>query len=168
MKVTGTAWKIAQDNISTDQIRPKQYSHLPFKEQGPHCLEDIDPALGSRAKPGDFIIAGRNFGCGSSTAAHGAVLGLGIAAVVAESFGRLFLSNCVSGGLWAVTCPGILTFVESGERIELDTDNWQLRNLASGDTLAAQPLPEFFREMVELGGEKGYLKARIAREVSAG
>jgi len=166
MKLTGTAWTIAQDNISTDQIRPKQYGHLSFKEQGPHCLEDIDPGLGARAQPGDFIVAGKNFGCGSSTAAHGAVLGLGVCAVIAESIGRLFLSNCLSGGLWAVTCPGIVGFVASGERIEIDTESWQIRNLASGRTIAANPVPEFFREMVQLGGEKAYLKARLAREAA--
>jgi len=166
MKLTGTAWTIAQDNISTDQIRPKQYGHLPFKEQGPHCLEDIDPGLGARAKPGDFIVAGKNFGCGSSTAAHGAVIGLGISAVIAESIGRLFLSNCLSGGLWAVTCPGIVELVESGDRIEIDIDSWTVRNLASGKSIDANPVPEFFREMVELGGEKAYLKARLAREAA--
>ena len=166
MKLTGTAWKIAQDNISTDQIRPKQYSHLPHKEQGPHCMEDIDPGLGARAKPGDFIVAGKNFGCGSSTAAHTAVIGLGISAVICESIGRLFLSNCLSGGLWAVTCPGIVDFVASGERIEIDTATWQIRNLANGKTLAANPVPPFFQEMVELGGEKAYLKARLAREAA--
>jgi 3-isopropylmalate/(R)-2-methylmalate dehydratase small subunit len=166
MKLTGTVWKIAQDNISTDQIRPKQYGHLPFKEQGPHCLEDIDPGLGARAKPGDFIVAGRNFGCGSSTAAHGAVIGLGISVVIAESIGRLFLSNCLSGGLWAVTCPGIVDFVGSGDRIEIDTDSWKVRNLNSGKSIDANPVPEFFREMVQLGGEKAYLKVRLAREAA--
>jgi 3-isopropylmalate/(R)-2-methylmalate dehydratase small subunit len=167
MKLTGTVWKFKQDDISTDLIRPKAYGHLPAKEQGPHCLEDIDREFAARAKPGDFIVAGRNFGCGSSTAAHNAVIGLGIAAVVAESFGRLFLSNCISGGLWAITCPGIVDFVNSGDCIEIDTASCQIRNLATGKAIAGNPLPGFFSEMVELGGEKAYLKARLARDAAA-
>ena len=167
MKLTGTAWKFAQDDISTDLIRGKAYGHLPAKEQGLHCLEDIDREFAARAKPGDFIVAGGNFGCGSSTAAHNAVVGLGIAAVVAESFGRLFLSNCISGGLWAITCPGIVDFVNSGDRIEIDTARWQIRNLATGKTIVSNPLPEFFSDMVELGGEKAYLKVRLARGTAA-
>ena len=166
MKLTGTAWKFQQDNISTGRIRAKTYSHLSFAEQGRHCLEDIDAGLAARAKPGGFIVAGRNFGAGSSIAAHGAVVGLGIAAELAESFGRLFLSNCVSAGLWAITCPGILALAERGERLEIDLDTWQLRNLANGMTVAAMPLPEFFREMTAAAGEKSYLKARIPRERS--
>ena len=163
MKLTGTAWKFAQEDISTDQIRGKAYGHLTPLEQGLHCLEDIDREFAARARPGDFIVAGRNFGCGSSTAAHHAVIGLGIAAVLAESLGRLFMSNCISGGLWAVTCPGIVAFVNSGDRIEIDTASWQIRNLATGKTIASNPLPVFFSEMVELGGEKAYLKARLAQ-----
>jgi 3-isopropylmalate/(R)-2-methylmalate dehydratase small subunit len=167
MKLTGTVWKFAQDDISTDLIRGKAYGHLPANEQGPHCLEDVDREFAVRARPGDFIVAGRNFGCGSSTAAHNAVIGLGIAAVVAESFGRLFLSNCISGGLWAITCPGIVDFTSSGDRIEIDTASWQIRNLATGKTMLCHPLPDFFSEMVELGGEKAYLKARLARGATA-
>ena len=167
MKLTGTVWKFKQDDISTDLIRPKAYGHLPPQEQGPHCLEDVDREFAARARPGDFIVAGRNFGCGSSTAAHNAVIGLGIAAVVAESFGRLFLSNCISGGLWAITCPGIAEFVNGGDRIEIDTASWQIRNLASNKIIAGNPLPAFFSEMVELGGEKAYLKARLARGAAA-
>jgi 3-isopropylmalate/(R)-2-methylmalate dehydratase small subunit len=90
----------------------------------------------------------------SATAAHGAVVGLGIAAVIAESFGRLFLSNCVSAGLWAITCPGILGLAESGDALEIDLESWQVRNLASGRTVMATPLPEFFREVTAAGGEK--------------
>lgn len=163
MKRTGTAWKFAQDNISTDVIRPKAYSHLTFAEQGRHCLEDIDAQFAAGAQAGDFIVAGRNFGSGSSTPAHGALVGLGIAAVIAESFGRLFLSNCISAGLWAVSCPGILAAAESGDRLELDTAAWQIRNLTTGVGIAATPMPRFFVEMIELGGEKAYLKVRLAR-----
>ena len=167
MKLTGTAWKFAQEDISTDLIRGKAYGHLPPKEQGLHCLEEVDREFAARAQPGDFIVAARNFGCGSSTAAHHAVIGLGIAAVIAESLGRLFLSNCVSGGLWAITCPGIVDFVTSGDRLEIDTATWQICNLTTGRSIACNPLPEFFSAMVELGGEKAYLKVRLAQNAGA-
>ena len=167
MKLSGSAWKFAQDDISTDLIRGKAYSHLPPKEQGAHCLEEVDAGFAAKAQPGDFIVAGRNFGCGSSTAAHVAVIGLGIGAVIAESLGKLFITNAASAGLWAVTCPGITDFVKAGDRLELDTATWQVRSIATGKTIAANPLPDFLREMIELGGEKNYLRARLAREATA-
>lgn len=164
MIVTGSVWKFALDDIDTDQIRRAVYSHLPKEEQGRHCLESLDPIFASRAQPGDLIVAGRNFGCGSSRPAHVAILALGIGAVLAESFGRLFFRNSISGGLLVVPCPGIIEFVSAGDRIELDTVAGLVRNVASGRTLSFPPLPVFLREMAELGGEKPYLKKWLERQ----
>lgn len=164
MKIAGRIWKFPQDDINTGLIRKQMYNHLPPQEQAKHVLESMDPGFAAKARPGDIIVAGTNFGCGSSTPAHHALLALGIAAIVAESFGKLFLTNCVSGGLWPVTCPGAVALAATGDVIEIDTETWQVRNLASGKAIAAQPLPDFFREMIELGGEKAYLKARLARD----
>ena len=161
MKVTGAVWRFAQDDINTDQIRRKIYAHLPAAEQATHCLESLDPEFPSRVRPGDIIVAGRNFGCGSSTPAFSAVMALGVTAVVAESFGRLFFRNCISAGLVVTPCPGIVEFVKSGERIEIDTMAGRVRNLASGKRLDFAPLPEFLRKMAELGGEKAYLMERL-------
>ena len=167
MKITGKIWKFPQDDINTGLIRKQQYNHLPFEEQAKHCMESLDPAFASKARPGDILVAGKNFGCGSSTPAQHSIMGLGIAAIVAESFGKLFLSNCVSSGLWPVSCPGIVGLAETGDRIEIDTERWEVRNPASGRTLACVPLPALMREMIEIGGEKTYLKARLARERAA-
>lgn len=167
MRITGKVWKFPQDDINTGLIRKQMYNHLPFHEQGKHCMESLDPGFAAKAQPGDIIVAGKNFGCGSSTPAHQSIMALGIAAIVAESYGRLFLTNCVSGGLWPISCPGIVGLVNAGDRIEIDTEGWQVRNLATGQTLACAPLPGFFREMIELGGEKAYLKARLARSARA-
>ncbi len=167
MKLNGSAWKFMQEDISTDLIRGKAWSHLPPQEQGAHCLEEVDATFAAQAQPGDFIVAGKNFGCGSSTAAHVAVIGLGIGAVIAESLGKLFVTNAASAGLWAVSCPGIIAFTNAGDKLELDTASWQVRNLGSGRSIAVKPLPTFLCEMIELGGEKNYLRARLARE-SAG
>jgi 3-isopropylmalate/(R)-2-methylmalate dehydratase small subunit len=162
MKITGKIWKFPQDDINTGLIRKQQYNHLPPQEQGKYCMETIDPSFAGKAQPGDIIVAGNNFGCGSSTPAHYSIMALGIPAVVAESFGKLFFSNCIGGGLWPVACPGILHLVETGDTIEIDTATFQVRNLANGKTLTGQALPDFYRDMIDAGGEKAYLKRRLA------
>ena len=164
MKVTGAVWKFPQDDIDTDQIRRAAYSHLPKEEQGKHCLESLDPAFAARVQPGDVIVGGRNFGSGSSRPAHVAVIALGIGAVLAESFDRLFFRNSISGGLLVLPCPGIVEFASTGDRIEIDIVSGLVKNQALGETLSFAPLRSFLREMAELGGEKPYLKKWIERE----
>ena len=164
MKLTGKVWKFPQDDINTGLIRKQMYNHLPPQEQGKHCMEALDPEFSSKVKPGDFIVAGTNFGCGSSTPAHYSIVALGIPAVVAESFGALFFSNCVGGALWPIICPGILGLVETGDTMEIDTDTFVVRNVATGKTLQGRALPEMYRAMIHAGGEKPYLKARLAAE----
>ena len=167
MKLTGTVWKFPQDDINTGLIRKQMYNHLPPQEQGKHCMEALDPQFSSKVKPGDFIVAGTNFGCGSSTPAHYSIVALGIPAVVAESFGALFFSNCAGGALWPVICPGICALVETGDTMEIDTDTFVVRNVRTGKTLQGRQLPEIYRGMIEVGGEKAYLKKRIAAERAA-
>ena len=162
MKITGKVWKFPQDDINTGLIRKQMYNHLPPEEQGRHCLESLDPEFGAKAQPGDIIVAGKNFGCGSSTPAHYSILALGIPAVVAGSYGKLFMSNCVSGGLWPIVCD-IVDLVETGHTIEIDTDTAEVRNLDTGRTARGTPLPALYRDMAAAGGEKAYLKARLAR-----
>lgn len=164
MKLTGAVWKFPQDDINTGLIRKQMYNHLPPQEQGKHCMEAIDPTFAGKVKPGDFIVAGKNFGCGSSTPAHYSINALGIPAIVAESFGSLFLSNCVGGALWPIVCPGILDIVETGDRLEIDTDTFELRNLTNGKAITGKALPEIYRNMIRAGGEKAYLKARLQAE----
>jgi 3-isopropylmalate/(R)-2-methylmalate dehydratase small subunit len=167
MKVSGTAWKFAQDDINTDLIRLETYSHLPLAEQAQHCLETLDPTFASKAQRGDIIVGGRNFGCGSSRPAHAALLALGIGAVIAESFGRIFFRSSISDSLLVAPCPGIVGFVDTGDRIEIDVVAGQVRNLTRGTVLDCPPLPAVLREVVECGGEKGWIKSRLAREAQA-
>jgi 3-isopropylmalate/(R)-2-methylmalate dehydratase small subunit len=167
MKLAGTVWKFPQPDINTGLIRKQMYNHLPPEQQGKHCMESLDPEFASRARPGDFIVAGTNFGCGSSTPAHYSIAALGIPAVVAESFGPLFFSNCAGGGLWPIVCPGILELVETGDTLEIDTENFVVRNARSGRSLQAKALPEIYRAMIVAGGEKPYLQARLAKERQA-
>jgi len=163
MKLTGKVWKFPQADINTGLIRKQMYNHLPPAEQGKHCMEAIDPAFASKVQPGDFIVAGTNFGCGSSTPAHYSIAALGIPAIVAESFGALFFSNCVGGALWPVVCPGILELVQAGDTLEIDTDTFVVRNVASGRSLQGKALPDSYRGMILAGGEKAYLKQRLQR-----
>ncbi len=166
MKVTGTAWKFPQDDINTDLIRLQVYSQLPLAEQAKHCLESLDPAFASRVSPGDILVGGQNFGCGSSRPAHLTLKALGIGAVIAESFGRMFFRNCISDALLVVPCPGIVDAVNSGDRIELDLAGGGVRNLTTGRLLAYTPLPDFLLDMVKCGGEKPYVKYRLTRDAN--
>lgn len=165
MKITGKVWKFPQDDINTGLIRRPQYNYLPPQEQGKHCMEALDPAFAAQVRPGDLIVAGNNFGCGSSVPVHHAIMALGMPAVLAESFAKLFFSNCIGSGLWPVPCTGILNLVETGDMLEVDTVTFAMRNLTQGKSLNGQQLPPLYRDMVEAGGEKAYLKLRLARQV---
>ncbi len=167
MKLTGKVWKFPQHDISTGLIRRQMYNHLPPQEQGKHCMEALDPTFASKVAPGDFIVAGSNFGCGSSTPAHYSIAALGIPAIVAESFGALFFSNCAGGALWPIACPGILDLVQTGDTLEIDTDTFIVRNVASGRSLQGRALPDIYRGMILAGGEKPYLRERL-RKAAAG
>lgn len=162
MKVTGTVWKFPQDDINTDQIRRKNYAHLPLKEQALRCMETLDPTFAARVKAGDIIVGGRNFGAGSSTPVHLVLQTLGIAAVVAESFNRIFFRSSISAGLLVHPCAGILELTTTGDRIEVDAVAGRITNLTTGRHLAPERLPDFLREMIEMGGEIPYIKAQLA------
>jgi 3-isopropylmalate/(R)-2-methylmalate dehydratase small subunit len=168
MKVTGKVWRFEADDINTDQIRAYMYSHLPVKEQAKHCLESLDSTFAGNVQPGDIVVAGHNFGCGSSRPAHATFVELGVAAIITESFGRLFFRHSISSGMLVLPCPGVLEFASQGDRIEVDTDTGIIRNLSiQGAVLPFKPLPSFLNDMVEAGGELPYLRARIAREARA-
>lgn len=168
MKRSGKVWKFAVDDINTDQIHLSMYSHLPIEEQKMHCLETIDPTFAPNVQPGDLVIAGRNFGCGSARHAEADLMALGVAAVVAESFDRKFFRNAISSGLLVLSCPGILDAVDQHEEIEVDANAGRVRNLTAGTEVVCPPLPDFYLGMVELGGVKPYLKTRVAANTPAG
>lgn len=163
MKITGKVWRFPQDDINTDAIRRSIYANLPLPEQAKHCLETVDPTFAAKVSRGDIIVAGKNFGAGSSRPAHATFMALGIGGIVAESFGRIFFRNAISGGLLVSPCPGIVGFVATGDTIEVDTADGTVRNTASGKVLTCAPLPSFLRGMVAVGGEKAYLKQRMAQ-----
>ncbi|MCP3988910.1 MAG: 3-isopropylmalate dehydratase small subunit [Actinomycetia bacterium] len=150
--VCGKVWRFG-DDISTDLLAPGQYAVEPVEVQKHHVLESIDPTFAAMVVPGDVVVAGRNFGCGSSReTAPENLKALGVACVVAESFSRLFMRNAVAVGLPVLVCPGIHESVVAGDEIEIDLASGRIGTADGGASLSAQPLPPEMREILEAGG----------------
>jgi len=156
----GRAWKFS-DNIDTDVIIPYKYKarSIDPKELAEHCMEGIDPEFSKRAKKGDFIVAGRNFGCGSSREqAPVAIKACGISAVIAESFARIFYRNAINIGLPAIVCEDISKETNEGDLIELDLSEGVVKNLSTGKFMKANKQPKFLEMMLKAGGLIEYYK----------
>jgi 3-isopropylmalate/(R)-2-methylmalate dehydratase small subunit len=158
MKITGRAWKYG-DNVNTDYIIPGRYMELTDpKEMAKHAMEGIDPTFVAEVQKGDIVVAGRNFGCGSSR--EHAPLSLkyaGVGCVVAESYARIFYRNAVNIGLPALECPGVTKSVEQGDELELDLGAGTVTNLTRGSKLVFTPLPAFMLDVLNAGGLVPYL-----------
>ena len=162
--IRGRVWKFG-DSIDTDCINP-YYKYPDFEELKKHTMESARPEFASQVKPGDIVVAGRNFGCGSSR--HGKVLyQVGVAAVVAESFSTLFLRNGISGGDMVLAVPGITGLVEDGETLEIDYPNGVVRNVASGKTLPVRKYPPILENLIQAGGMWPYAIARLKAETKS-
>ncbi len=158
MKIRGFAWKYG-DNIDTDLIIPGKYLDIgDVRELARHAMEGLDPDFVSKFRPGDVIVAGRNFGCGSSRENAADVLKeLGVGAVVAESFARIFFRNAINIGLPVLECEGCGK-IEGGHEIELDMRSAMVFNHTSGSVYRAGSLPDFILDIVEAGGLVEYKK----------
>ena len=154
----GTAWKFGND-IDTDIILPGRYLIYTDEERlSQHCMEGLDAELNEKCKKGDFIVAGRNFGCGSSREhAPIALKGVGISAVIAESFARLFYRNATNVGVPLLEAPGITQLVNDGEEIDVDMGKGIITS-ANGESINFKKLPPFMLEILEQGGLIEYLK----------
>ena len=154
----GKVWKLG-NHVDTDAITPGKYMSGPEAELMKHVLEVINPKFAREVKPGDMIVAGTNFGCGSSReSAPAALKTLGIGAVVAESFARIFFRNAIAIGLPAITCPEVSALFADGDELELDLVSGKITNLTRGKTVYAQPLPEQMLEVLSQGGILPLLK----------
>ncbi len=158
----GRVWKFDHD-ISTDLLSRGAYALSTIEERARHCLESVNPDFASQVQEGDIVVAGRNFGCGSSreTAPENLKV-LGVACVVAESFSRLFMRNAVAVGLPVVVCPQVHGAVSEGDEIEVDLATGELTNTASGERLAGEPLPEEMRKILRAGGILEVLKQQVS------
>ncbi|MDW7992257.1 MAG: 3-isopropylmalate dehydratase small subunit [Anaerolineae bacterium] len=148
----GKVWRFG-DNISTDHIIPGRYYHLrgDLRALAEHALEDADPEFARRAQPGDFVVAGKNFGQGSSREHAALVLKeRGVAAVIAPSFARIFFRNVVNVGLMPILCE--TEGFETGDEIEVDVVEGRVRNLTRNLERTFRPLPPVMRAILESGG----------------
>ena len=154
------AW-VFGDNVDMDVIVPGCTMKFAIEDIAPHCLEAVSPAFSSEVKPGDFVVAGRNFGCGSSREqAPAALKHLGVAALVAESFAGLFYRNALNLGLPALVCNGARR-IRNGDALEINYDKNEIVNLTMHQTLAFEPIPEHLMEMVRDGGLLPHLEKRL-------
>lgn len=153
MKYTGNAIKYG-DNVDTDVIIPARYLNTSdHKELASHCMEDIDKTFVSRVKHGDIMVAGQNFGCGSSREhAPIAIKASGVSVVIAKSFARIFYRNAINIGLAIVECPEAAEDISEGDNVEADLDNGIIRNITTGREYKTAPFPEFVQKIIENGG----------------
>jgi len=153
MKYTGNAIKYG-DNVDTDVIIPARYLNTSdHKELASHCMEDIDKTFVSRVKHGDIMVAGQNFGCGSSREhAPIAIKASGVSVVIAKSFARIFYRNAINIGLAIVECPEAAEDISEGDNVEADLDNGIIRNITTGKEYKTAPFPEFVQKIIENGG----------------
>lgn len=152
---------VVGDDIDTDLLAPGAYMKQPVEELARHCLEGIDPQFALRVKNGDVLLAGRNFGIGSSREqAAQALKILGFAAIVARSFSGIFYRNALNIGLLAVVCSDY-SDISTGDVIRLNPRAGRLEHPASGRVFACRPLPAHLLEMVEAGGIVPWLARRV-------
>jgi 3-isopropylmalate dehydratase small subunit len=165
-KIAGQAW-VYGDNVDTDVIIPARYlSTSEPSELAPHCMEDIDSSFAASVKPGDVIVAGANFGCGSSREhAPIAIKAAGVSCVIAVSYARIFYRNAINIGLPILECPEAAApgAVKTGDALEIDLASGRIEDKTSGKTFNAAPAPEFLRDLFAAGGLVPYVKARLER-----
>lgn len=141
-------------DVDTDQIIASQYLLFPtIDEMKTHAFESLDPDFASRVQPGDFVVAAENFGCGSSREQAPSVLkALGVKAVIAKSFARIFYRNAINIGLPILECEAAAEAIENGDEVEVNFDEGTITNLTKGETYQAEPFPAFIQEIIAAGG----------------
>ena len=159
MKYQGKAWKVGA-NFDTDAIIPARYLNTTdAQEMASHLLEDIDPSFIRKVQPGDFLVAEENFGCGSSREhAPLAIKGAGLSGVIAKSFARIFYRNSFNMGLPIFESPEAAEGTKEGDELEIDSQAGTIRNLTTGKTYHAQPIPPFMQQLIDAGGLMNYVK----------
>jgi len=148
------------DNVDTDVIIPARHLNTSDPDElAAHCMEDIDPAFAARVRCGDILVAGRNFGCGSSREhAPIAIKASGISCVVAESFARIFYRNALNIGLPILECPAAAKAISAGDDVSVDLATGEIADLTTGQRFQSEPFPPFMMELIAAGGLAAYLK----------
>lgn len=159
MLLKGNTWKFGND-IDTDAIIPARYLNTADpKELAKYVMEDATPGFAQMVKPGDILIGGKNFGCGSSREhAPLSIIGAEITCVIAESFARIFYRNCINVGLPIFECAEAAKDIKEGDEISVDTETGVIKNLTTGQNYQGNPFPDFMQELIKAGGLMNYIK----------
>ncbi|MBZ0156524.1 MAG: 3-isopropylmalate dehydratase small subunit [Alphaproteobacteria bacterium] len=162
MLLKGKVWRFG-DDIDTDAIIPARYLNTSDPaELARHVMEDADKDFPGKVKPGDLIVAGKNFGCGSSREhAPIAIKAAGMQAVIAKSFARIFYRNAFNIGLPIFESPEASERIREGDTVEIDADNGVIRNITTGESYTAKPIPPFMQELIAAGGLIEWTKNKI-------
>ncbi|MCI9448648.1 MAG: 3-isopropylmalate dehydratase small subunit [Clostridiales bacterium] len=159
MNTKGHVFKYS-DNVDTDVIIPARYLNTPdAKELALHCMEDIDTEFVKQVQKGDVMVAGWNFGCGSSREHAPLVIKTcGTGCVIAKSFARIFYRNAINIGLPILECPEAVDEISSGDEVSVDFDTGVITDITTGETYKAQPFPPFIQNIISAGGLLASLK----------
>ena len=161
MKAVGHVFKYG-DNVDTDVIIPARYlnSYDP-QELASHAMVDIDPDFVNKMKPGDLIVANKNFGCGSSREhAPLCLKTAGVSCVIAETFARIFYRNSINIGLPIIECPAASKGIEDGDEVEVDFDSGMIYNRTKGAEFKGQAFPEFMQKIIQAEGLINYTNSK--------
>ncbi|MGE4282435.1 MAG: 3-isopropylmalate dehydratase small subunit [Clostridia bacterium] len=151
------------DNVDTDVIIPARYLNTSdATELAKHCMEDLDKDFISKVKPGDIIVATKNFGCGSSREhAPIAIKASGISCVIAETFARIFYRNAINIGLPILECPEAARDIDDGDEVKVDFDSGIITNVTKNKVYQSVPFPEFMQELISKNGLIEYIKSNL-------
>lgn len=166
MKLEGKVWKYG-DNIDTDVIIPARYLVTTDpKTLAAHCMEDLDTAFAGQVEPGDIIVGGRNFGCGSSREhAPISIKGAGVSCIIAETFARIFFRNAINIGLPILESPEAVEDAQKGDVLSVDLVTGTITNQRTGKTYQASPYPPFVLGIINAGGLVPYTRRELGIEI---
>lgn len=161
MEFEGRTWKFG-DDVDTDAIIPARYLNTSVpRELAKHCMEDADPEFPAKVKPGEIIVAGKNFGCGSSREhAPIAIKAAGLSCVIAKSFARIFYRNSINIGLPIFECEEAAENISEGDVVKVDAATGTISNLTKEETYQAVPFPGFMQDIINAGGLMPYVAKR--------
>ena len=152
------------DHIDTDVIIPARYLNIAdFDELAEHAMEDIDTTFAPNVQPGDYVVAGKNFGCGSSREHAPVVIKVkGVKCIIADSFARIFYRNAINIGLPIIECPEASKGIEAGDEVEIDFDSGMIYNRTKDTSFQGQAFPEFMQKIIKAEGLMNYINAKEA------
>ena len=164
MEICGKVFKYG-DNVDTAVIIPARYLNTAdANELAKHCMEDIDASFVSKVAPGDIMVAGRNFGCGSSREhAPLAIKASGISCVIASTFARIFYRNAINIGLPIMECPDAVDSIAAGDQLSVDLSSGTITDITSGKTFKAEPFPPFMQDLIAAGGLAAYMRKAVQK-----